>query len=87
MPVTKMHWPVMVAHAAFDVTAVLMIYWNLEEPIATLFTWPVDSYDEPPLISSRHCQRIGRVFGAAPRTNPFDAVSPASVAVAACLAA
>jgi membrane protease YdiL (CAAX protease family) len=29
-------WPVMVAHAAFDVAAVLMIYWNLEEPIAHL---------------------------------------------------
>jgi membrane protease YdiL (CAAX protease family) len=29
-------WPVMVAHAAFDVTAVLMIYWNLEEPIGHL---------------------------------------------------
>ena len=29
-------WPVMVAHAAFDVAAVLMIYWNLEEPIANL---------------------------------------------------
>ena len=29
-------WPVMVAHAAFDVTAVLMIYWNLEKPIAHL---------------------------------------------------
>jgi membrane protease YdiL (CAAX protease family) len=29
-------WPVMVAHAAFDVAAVLMIYWNLEEPIARL---------------------------------------------------
>ena len=29
-------WPVMVAHAAFDVVAVLMIYWNLEEPIAHL---------------------------------------------------
>jgi len=28
--------PVMVAHAAFDVTAVLMIYWNLEKPIAHL---------------------------------------------------
>jgi len=27
-------WPVMVAHAAFDVTAVLLIYWNMEEPIA-----------------------------------------------------
>lgn len=26
-------WPVMVAHAAFDITAVLIIYWNLEEPI------------------------------------------------------
>ena len=26
-------WPVMVAHAAFDVTAVLIIYWNLEEQI------------------------------------------------------
>ncbi len=29
-------WPVMVAHAAFDVAAVLMIYWNVEEPIAHL---------------------------------------------------
>lgn len=29
-------WPVMVAHAAFDIAAVLMIYWNLEEPIAHL---------------------------------------------------
>jgi membrane protease YdiL (CAAX protease family) len=29
-------WPVMVAHAAFDVAAVLMIYWNLEEPIGQL---------------------------------------------------
>lgn len=27
-------WPVMVAHAAFDVTAVLMIYWSLEQPLA-----------------------------------------------------
>lgn len=33
-------WPVMVAHAAFDVAAVLMIYWNLEEPIARLFFMP-----------------------------------------------
>ena len=30
-------WPVMVAHAAFDVAAVLMIYWNLEEPLGRLF--------------------------------------------------
>jgi uncharacterized protein len=30
-------WPVMVAHAAFDVAAVLMIYWNLEEPIGRFF--------------------------------------------------
>jgi len=29
-------WPVMVAHAAFDVAATLMIYWNLEEPIGQL---------------------------------------------------
>ena len=27
-------WPVMVAHAAFDITAVLIIYWNLEETMA-----------------------------------------------------
>lgn len=33
---TRTIWPVMVAHAAFDVTAVLMIYWNLEEPIGHL---------------------------------------------------
>jgi hypothetical protein len=29
-------WPVMVAHAAFDVAAVLIIYWNLEGPIGRL---------------------------------------------------
>jgi CAAX protease family protein len=29
-------WPVMVARAAFDVAAVLMIYWNLEDPIGHL---------------------------------------------------
>lgn len=27
-------WPLMVAHAAFDVSAVLMIYWNLESSVA-----------------------------------------------------
>jgi membrane protease YdiL (CAAX protease family) len=27
-------WPVMIAHAAFDVAAVLIIYWKLEQPIA-----------------------------------------------------
>jgi membrane protease YdiL (CAAX protease family) len=30
-------WPVMIAHAAFDVAAVLMIYWGLELPIAHAF--------------------------------------------------
>lgn len=30
-------WPVVIAHAAFDIAAVLMIYWNLEEPTAHLF--------------------------------------------------
>ena len=29
----KTIWPVMVAHAAFDIAAVLIIYWNLEESI------------------------------------------------------
>lgn len=29
-------WPVMAAHAAFDVTAALVIYWNLEAPLAHL---------------------------------------------------
>jgi membrane protease YdiL (CAAX protease family) len=29
-------WPVMVAHAAFDLTAILMIYWNREEWFARL---------------------------------------------------
>ena len=33
----KSIWPVMVAHAAFDVAAVMMIYWNLEDPIGRLF--------------------------------------------------
>ena len=32
----KTIWPVMVAHAAFDIAAVLIIYWNLEEPIGRL---------------------------------------------------
>ena len=30
-------WPVMVAHAAFDIAAVLIIYWNLEQQIGQLF--------------------------------------------------
>lgn len=30
-------WPIMVAHAAFDVTAVALIYWNLESRVAHLF--------------------------------------------------
>jgi membrane protease YdiL (CAAX protease family) len=29
--------PVMIAHAAFDVAAVLMIHWRLEVPIAQAF--------------------------------------------------
>ncbi len=29
-------WPVMVAHAAFDLTAVALIYWNWEERVAHL---------------------------------------------------
>jgi membrane protease YdiL (CAAX protease family) len=29
-------WMVMIAHAAFDVTAVAMIYWNLETAVAHL---------------------------------------------------
>ena len=32
----KTIWPVMVAHAAFDIAAVLIIYWNLEESIGGL---------------------------------------------------
>jgi len=34
----KTIWPVMVAHAAFDIAAVLIIYWNLEEPIGQFLT-------------------------------------------------
>jgi membrane protease YdiL (CAAX protease family) len=30
-------WLPMIVHAAFDVTAVLMIYWNLETVVARLF--------------------------------------------------
>jgi len=29
-------WPVMIAHAAFDVTAVALIYWRLEAAVAHL---------------------------------------------------
>lgn len=27
-------WPIMAAHAAYDVTAILLIYWNLETRVA-----------------------------------------------------
>lgn len=33
----KSIWPVMVAHAAFDIAAVLMIYWNLETSVGRFF--------------------------------------------------
>lgn len=35
--VTRRIWPIMVAHAAFDVTAVALIYFNLESRVAHLF--------------------------------------------------
>jgi membrane protease YdiL (CAAX protease family) len=31
---TKRLWPLIFAHAAFDVTAVLIIYWDLETKFA-----------------------------------------------------
>jgi len=34
---TRQIWPLMIAHAAFDVTAVAIIYWNLEARFAHLF--------------------------------------------------
>ncbi len=34
--VTGRIWMLMIAHAAFDVTAVAMIYWNLESAVAHL---------------------------------------------------
>lgn len=34
--VTRQLWPLIVAHAAFDVTAVFIIYWNLEATVAHL---------------------------------------------------
>ncbi len=34
--ITGRIWMVMIAHAAFDVTAVLVIYWNLESSVAHL---------------------------------------------------
>ncbi len=34
--VTGRIWMLMVAHAAFDLTAVAMIYWNLESDVAHL---------------------------------------------------
>lgn len=33
---TKKIWMVMIAHAAFDLTALAIIYWNMEAPIAHL---------------------------------------------------
>ena len=33
---TRSLWPLIVAHAAFDVTAVFIIYWNLESSVARL---------------------------------------------------
>ena len=35
--VTRRIWMVMIAHAAFDVTAVAIIYWNAESRFAHLF--------------------------------------------------
>jgi uncharacterized protein len=35
--VTGRIWTVMIAHAAFDITAVAIIYWNLETAVAHLF--------------------------------------------------
>ncbi len=34
--VTGMIWMLMFAHAAFDLTALAMIYWNLESAVAHL---------------------------------------------------
>jgi membrane protease YdiL (CAAX protease family) len=34
--ITKKIWFVMFAHAAFDLTALAMIYWNIETDIAHL---------------------------------------------------
>jgi membrane protease YdiL (CAAX protease family) len=34
---TRRLWPVMFAHAAFDIVAVLIIYWDLEEAVAGMF--------------------------------------------------
>jgi membrane protease YdiL (CAAX protease family) len=34
---TRRLWPVMIAHASFDVVAVLIIYWNAEHAIADRF--------------------------------------------------
>jgi len=33
---TNQIWPVMIAHAAFDVTAVAIIYWDVESTVAHL---------------------------------------------------
>jgi hypothetical protein len=30
-------WPLMVAHAAFDLTAIAIIYWNIEPQVAHFF--------------------------------------------------
>ena len=35
--ISRRIWMVMVAHAAFDITAVAIIYWNLESTVAHLF--------------------------------------------------
>lgn len=32
-------WPIMAAHAAYDVAAVIIIYLNLEEPLAHFLVW------------------------------------------------
>ena len=35
--VTRRLWTLMVAHAAFDLTAVMLIYWDVESDVAHLF--------------------------------------------------
>ena len=49
--VTGRIWMVMCAHAAFDLTAVAIIYWNLEAAAAHLVT----THSNPPIVSRLRC--------------------------------
>lgn len=53
-------WLLMIAHAAFDLTALALIYWNLETTLGTLNTFvPMGAAILPTLFFGLHCFLVG----------------------------